>query len=221
MTSSCEGVFISDACTVFCAEGCQVVPNETSILTDACHRCDNSHCLFFGVGFSECLFAGRLRECGQQEAGVFQAVVSLLHLDGESWDEVQSPLVAKCPRELTLASMGKSFNDTELNPCNRQALIQRAAKWWRCSTCERMSRPCSHRPSRLPANGEHFNEKLFVDLCDLVDVRRNRYGWLVAVDRHIDSQVMAPCPSHTAACSLWQKGRLEQPSRKWRFLQHQ
>ena len=48
-----------------------------------------------------------------------------------------------------------------------------------------------------------------MDLCDLVDVCVNRYGWLVAVDQHTDYTVFAPC-------SLWQKGRVEQPSRKWR-----
>ena len=37
----------------------------------------------------------------------------------------------------------------------------------------------------------------------------NRYGWLVAVDQHTDYTVFAPC-------SLWQKGRVEQLSRKWR-----
>ena len=82
VNSGCKGVFIGDACMVFCAEGCQVVPNETSIMTDTCHRCGNSLCRFFGVGFSECLSAGRLRECVQQEASVSQAVVSLLHPDG-------------------------------------------------------------------------------------------------------------------------------------------
>ena len=51
-----------------------------------------------------------------------------------------------------------------------------------------------------------------MDLCDLVDVRGNRFGWLgwvLAVDQHTDCTVFAPC-------SLWQKGRVEQPSRKWR-----
>ena len=42
----------------------------------------------------------------------------------------------------------------------------------------------SHRPSRIPTGGERFNEELFVDVCDLVDVRGNRYGWLVTVDQH-------------------------------------
>ena len=207
MNSSCEGVFISDARMVFCTEGCQVVPNETSILTDACRRCDNSLRLFFGVGFSECLFAGRLRERGQQEASVFRAVVSLLHLDGKSGTKRQALLLRN--GHPILAPMENSFNDTKLHPGDRQALTQRAAKCWRCLMCERMSRPCSHRPSRVPANGEHFNEKLFVNLCDLVEVRGNRYGWLVAVDRHTDYTVMAPCPSleSQAAAERWRTGR--------------
>ena len=45
-------------------------------------------------------------------------------------------------------------------------------------------------------DGERFNERLFVDLCDVVDVRGNRYCWLVAVDQHTDYMVIAPCPSH-------------------------
>ena len=48
-----------------------------------------------------------------------------------------------------------------------------------------------------------------MDLCDLVDVRGNRYGWLVVVVQHTDYPVIAPC-------SLRQKGRVEQSSRKWR-----
>ena len=59
-------------------------------------------------------------------------------------------------------------------------VAQRAVKCLRCSTYERTSRPRSHRPSRIPTDGERFNERLFVDLCDLVDVRGNRYWWLVA-----------------------------------------
>ena len=88
-------------------------------------------------------------------------------------------------------------------------VAQRTVKGLRCSTCERMSRPRSQRPSRLPTDGERFNEELLVDLCDLVDVRGNRYGWLVAVDQPLTTR----CLRH---CSLWQKGRVEQPSRKWR-----
>ena len=75
-------------------------------------------------------------------------------------------------------------------------MAQRAVKCMRCSTCERMSRSRSHRLSRIPTDGERFNETLFVDLCDLVDVLGNRYWWLVAVDRHTDYTVIAPCPGH-------------------------
>ena len=57
---------------------------------------------------------------------------------------------------------------------------QRAVKCVRCSTCEKLSRPRSHRPSRILADGERFDERLFVDLCDVV------YWWLVAVDQHTD-----------------------------------
>ena len=138
----------------------------------ACHRCDNSLCLFFAVGFSECLFALRLRECVQQEARVSQAVVSLWHLEGKSGGEVQSLPVAKCPPGLTSTPMGISFNDTKLNLSDRQALTQRAVKCERCATFARMSRSCGSRQTEN------------VDLCDWVDVRGNRYGWLVAVDRH-------------------------------------
>ena len=118
---------------------CQVVQTQSC---QACHRCDNSLCLFFAVGFSECLFAGRLRECVQQEARVFQAVVSLWHLEEKSGGEVESLLVAKCPPGLPSTPMGISFNDTKLNLSDRQALTQREVECGRCSTCERMSRPC-------------------------------------------------------------------------------
>ena len=67
---------------------------------------------------------------------------------------------------------------------------QRAVKCMRCSTCEKTSRARSHGPSRIPTDGERFNERLFVDLCDLVDVRGNRYWWLVAVDQHLDYTVV-------------------------------
>ena len=130
-----------------------------------------------------------------------------------------------------LTPMGISFDDTKLDPSDRQVLTpgiktalrrlhadlghptnddlmrclatgrgtrvaQRTVKGLRCSTCERMSRSCSHIPSGFPADGERFNEKLFVDLCDVVDVHGNRYWWLVAVDQHTDKSVIAPCPSH-------------------------
>ena len=75
-------------------------------------------------------------------------------------------------------------------------MAQRAVKCMRRSTCERISRPRSHRPSRIPTDGECFNERLFVDLCDVVDVRGIRYWWLVAVDQHNNFSVIAPCPSH-------------------------
>ena len=58
-----------------------------------------------------------------------------------------------------------------------------------------MSRTRGHRPSRIPADGERFNDKLFVDLRDKVDVRGKRNGRLVAVDHHTDHTVIAPCPS--------------------------
>ena len=75
-------------------------------------------------------------------------------------------------------------------------MAQCTVKGLRCSTCERMSRSRSHRPSRIPTDGERFNEELLVDLCDLVDVRGNRYWWFVAVDQHTDCTVIAPCASH-------------------------
>ena len=68
-------------------------------------------------------------------------------------------------------------------------MAQRAVKCARCSTFERVR-------SRIPTDGERFSERLFVDLCDVVDVRGNRYWWLVAVNQHTDDTVLAPCPSH-------------------------
>ena len=54
-----------------------------------------------------------------------------------------------------------------------------------------------------------------MDLCDLVDVRGNRYGWLVAVDQHTDYTVMA-CPSHEsqAVVKKWRTKRF--CNIKWR-----
>ena len=71
-----------------------------------------------------------------------------------------------------------------------------ALKCMRCSACERMIEPRSHRPSRIPTNGQRFNEKLFVDLRDVVDVCGSRYWWLVAVDQHTSCTVIATSPSH-------------------------
>ena len=101
-----------------------------------------------------------------------QAKVSSLYLDGKSGDEV---LVA-----------GRT-SEPKFNPSDLQALTQKGSK----NVCdvERMSRPSSHRPSRIPTDGERFNEELFVDVCDLVDVRGNRYAWLVVIDQHTDNTV--------------------------------
>ena len=149
---------------VFCAEGYQVVLNDTSTLTCAYNQWDKSLCLIFGVDFSECFFAGRLSECTQQEASISQAVVSLLHFGGKSGEEVEGPSVAE------------RTSKPKLDPSDRHPLTQRAVTCLRCSTCERMSRTSSHRPSRIPTDGKRFNEELFVDVCDLVDVRGNRYA---------------------------------------------
>ena len=54
VNSSCGGASIGDMCLVFCAEGYQAVSNETSPLTCACDRCDNSLCFSFGIDFSAC-----------------------------------------------------------------------------------------------------------------------------------------------------------------------
>ena len=118
--------------------------------------------------------ADRLGERVQQEARVSQALVSLLHLDGKSGDEVESPScvhVAERTSAPVLVPMGISFDDTKLDPSDRRALTpgietalsresgkshqvprcgrrhSRGVKCMRCSTCERMSRPRSHRPS--------------------------------------------------------------------------
>ena len=71
-----------------------------------------------------------------------------------------------------------------------------AVKCMRCSTCERMSRPRGHKPSRIPMDGERSNERLCVDMCDVLDVRGNGHWWLVAVGQHTSYFVVAPCLSH-------------------------
>ena len=133
--------------------------------------------------------------------------------------------VAERTSEPVLTPMGISSHDTKLDAGNRQALTariktavgrlhmnlghpkclavgggtrkaQRAVKCLRCSTCEKVSRSRSHRPCRIPTDEERFNERLFVDLCDVVDTRENRCGWLETVDHHTDFTMFAPCPSH-------------------------
>ena len=96
-------------------------------------------------------------------------------------------------------NLGHPTND-DLTRClaagGSTRVASRAVKCLRCLTCEQMSRPRSHRPSRIPTDGERFNERLFVDLSDVVDLRGHRYWWLVAVDQHADYTVIAPCPSY-------------------------
>ena len=68
--------------------------------------------------------ADRLSERVQQEASVSQALISFLHLDGNSEDPVKNPScvhVADQP-EPTFTPMGISFDDTKLDPSDRQAL---------------------------------------------------------------------------------------------------
>ena len=135
--------------------------------------------------------------------------------------------VADRTSEPTLTPMGRSFDDTKLDPSDRQALTgiktalrrlgvnlghptnddltrclaagggtrvaEEAVKCMRLSIWEKMSRPRSHRPSRTPTDGERFNERLFVDVCDVVDVRGNRYWWLVAVGQNTDYTDCPPC----------------------------
>ena len=89
--SSREVVFIGDTCMMFCAEGYQVVSNETSLSMRACTE---------------------------------------------------------------------RTSESKFGP-----LTPRTVKGLRCSTCERTSCPRSRRPSRIPTDGERFNEELFVDVC--------------------------------------------------------
>ena len=75
-------------------------------------------------------------------------------------------------------------------------MAQRAVQCMRFPPAKGWVDPRSHRPSRIPTDGARFDERLFVVLCDVVDVRGNRCWWLVAVDQHTDFSVIAPCPSH-------------------------
>ena len=101
--------------------------------------------------------------------------------------------------------------------------VRQAVKCLRCSTCEKKSRSRSDRPSRTPTGGERFNDRLFMDLCD---VRGNRYWWLVAVGQHTDYTVIAPCPSHesqavaTKIFKHWIRwaGPLTSESEAWELL---
>ena len=61
----------------------------------------------------------------QQEASVTQALIPFVHLDGNSEDGVKNPScvhVSDRPSEPTLTPMGISFDDTKLDPSDRQAL---------------------------------------------------------------------------------------------------
>ena len=61
----------------------------------------------------------------QQEANVSQALVSFLNLDGKSGYDMKIPScvhVADRTSEPTLTPMGISFDDTKLDPSDREAL---------------------------------------------------------------------------------------------------
>ena len=61
-------------------------------------------------------------ECEQQEASVSQALISFLHLDGQSGDNMKIPScvhVTDHSSAPTLTSMGISFDDTKLDPSDR------------------------------------------------------------------------------------------------------
>ena len=61
----------------------------------------------------------------QQEANAYEALVSFLNLDGKSGDDMKSPScvhVASRTSEPTLTPMRMSFDDTKLDPSDRQAV---------------------------------------------------------------------------------------------------
>ena len=81
--------------------------------------------LLFSWAVATTGLAGRLSECVRREANVSEAVVSLLDLDGRSGDDIKYPScvhVADHTSEPTLTPMGISFDDTKLDPSDRQAL---------------------------------------------------------------------------------------------------
>ena len=66
-----------------------------------------------------------------------------------------------------------------------------------------------------PGRRRTHDEKLSVDLCDLVSAHRSRYRWLVAVHQHTDCTVIAPCPSRESQAAA-KKWRTERFCIKWR-----
>ena len=85
--------------------------------------------------------AGRLSEGVQQEASVSLALVSFLHLDGKSGDQVEGPScvhVAERTSEPILTPLGISIDDTKLDPSDRPAkgradlAATGHATWWMC-----------------------------------------------------------------------------------------
>ena len=137
----------------------------------------------------------------QQEVSVSQALVSFFEPRRRIGGRCEKSFMyqrCKSPNQESLGTSSRvswtshQRRSDEVPRCMRRySRGTRAVKCMRCSTCERMSRPHSY-----PTDGERFNERVFVDLCDVVDVRGNRYWWLVAVDQHTDNTVIAPCPSH-------------------------
>ena len=131
--------------------------------------------------------------------------------------------------EPTLTPLGISFDDTKLDPRDRQALTpgiktalrrlrvnlahptnddlmrclagggrvaQRAVKRMGCSTRERMS----HRPSRIPTDGELFDERPFVDMCDVRETDTGSSWQLISTPtilllRHVPATRAKPLPN--------------------------
>ena len=117
---SCRGASIVDTCMVFCAERYQAVSNNTSILTCSCNSRDNTDWegeVSFRLVITGDVFASSrvdFSECSSltdRETSVVRYSVS----DTGAGDKNPTP-------------MGRSFDNTKLDPSDRLALTQRTVK---------------------------------------------------------------------------------------------
>ena len=162
---TCRGESIVDTCRMFCAERYQALSNDTSTLTGSYNGSNNTINWEGEVPL-------RLRVTGDGFASSRVDFSECFTLNDRETSVVGRSVNDMKAGDKNTTPIGRSLDNTKLDPSERRALTQRTVKGLRCSTCERMSRTRSHRPSRLLTDGERFNEELLVDLCDL-----GRHAW--------------------------------------------
>ena len=81
-------------------------------------------------------------------------------------------------------------------------LAQDIAKKLRCSTCARMSRPATIRPSRIPSVGTQFNEMVYVDLFVISDAKGRTFWFMLVIDQFTDFCAVQSVKSHKSEHSF-------------------